>query len=142
MTRHFHVTGLAFLFGLLIAPSVLIGQTNVGCLSATDPYAQVYRDGYGSMVSRTDAGSVAQRTRLGLPNIPGAQVTIVSDTTTCRVASAAYDAALGESAPGEPPLVLQLSDRYVVVKRLGYPRGRGNVLFDQNFATVIKKIWY
>jgi hypothetical protein len=94
------------------------------------------------MVSRTDPASATQRTNLGLPTLAATQVVIVADTATCRIASAAYDAAMGVSAPDEAPLVLQLGNRYVVVKRLKFERGRMNVLFDQSFSTVLKKIWF
>jgi CRP-like cAMP-binding protein len=94
------------------------------------------------MVSRTDPGSATQRTNFGLPNIAASQVTIVSDTTTCRIASQAYDLELGASAASEPPIVLQLADKYLVVKRLAYRRGRISILFNQNFTTVIKRIWF
>jgi hypothetical protein len=142
MPKRLQVSRLILGSVLCAIPSALFAQTNIGCVSATDPHAHVYRDGYGSMVSRTDPGSVAQRTNLGLPNIPDAQVTIVSDTTKCRIASTAYDAALSASAASEPPLVLQLGTQYVVVKRLKFPRGRVNVLFNQDFSIPQKTIWY
>jgi hypothetical protein len=133
---------LLFVSVLLGSPGALSGQGNLGCVSVADPYAHVYRDGYGGMVSLTDSASATQRANLRLPNIPDAQVTIVSDTTTCRIASAAYDAAVGVSAASEAPLVLQLGSQYVVVKRLKFPRGRVNVLFDQAFTTPQKQIWF
>ena len=143
MLARFRFNKFWILLALVFAfQGVMNAQTNIGCVSASDPYAHVYRDGYGSMVSRTDPGSIAQRTNLGLPNIADSQVTVVSDTTTCRIASAAYDAALAASAASEPPLVLLLGTQYVVVKRLKYVRGRVNVLFNQNFTIVQKKIWY
>lgn len=118
-------------------------QTNVGCVTMTNPHASTYRTGYGGMVSRTDQSSAANRVSLGLPNLPDAQVTIVTDTVTCRIASAAYDSAVSFSAPTEAPLVLKIgTTNYAVVKGLGNSGGRINVLFNQTFTVPGKKIWY
>jgi hypothetical protein len=132
------------LFGALsVLPAKMQGQTNVGCVSATDTYAPIYRDGYGGMVSRTDQASVKTRSLFGLPTIADAQVTIVSDTTICRIASAAYDSVFSHSAAAEQPLVLKIgSAQYVVVKGLEKKGGRANVLFNQNFTVAEKKIWF
>jgi len=126
----------------LAAPSPVEAQTSSACVSATDTYAKVYRDGYAGMVSRTDAGSVTQRTKLSLPTLQPSQVLIVTDTTTCRTASNAFDSATGISAAAEAPIVLQLGTQWIVIKRLKYRGGRVNILFDQNFSTAQKKIWF
>jgi hypothetical protein len=136
LTRLFSV--LAFV-GL---PTGLAAQGNFGCASATDRLVSIYRDSYGRMVSRTDPASVAQRARLGLPTLADNQVLIVSDTTKCRIASAAYDSVFHFPAPTERPLVLQLNTQYVVVKGLADHGGKANVLFNQDFTVVQTKIWH
>jgi len=142
MSTGIHLARLGLLAILFAVPTSLRAQGNVGCVSATNPRALMYRDGYGGKVSRTDPASVTARTRLALPNIPNAQVTIVSDTATCRKASAAYDSVFSFPAPSEAPLVLQLGSQYVVVKGLGNRGGRPNVLFNQTFTVAQRKSWY
>lgn len=133
-----------FLLSAIFAlPAEVVGQGNVGCVTSTNHYAPIYRDGYGSMVSRTDQASAKNRSYLGLPNIANTQVTIASDTTICRMASAAYDSVVSFPAPSEAPLVLKIgTTQYVVVKGLDNPGGRINVLFNQTFTVAQKKIWY
>lgn len=133
---------MAFVFVSLIIgiPRALLAQ-NVGCVSPTDTRAGLYRAAYGGMVSGTDPGYVAQRANLGLPTLSASQVIVVTDTTTCRIASAAYDHELDVSAPSEAPLVLQLGTQYVVVKRLDSDGGRISVLFNQDFTIAQKRIW-
>jgi hypothetical protein len=142
MRIRMHFTGLVVLAFAVAMATQLEAQGSVGCVSATNPYAAVYRDGYGGMVSRTDPASVTTRNGLGLPNLANAQVTIVSDTATCRKASAAYDSVFSLPAPTEAPLVLQLGAQYIVVKGLGNHGDRANVLFNQYFTVAQKKIWY
>jgi hypothetical protein len=122
--------------------SSLAAQVNVGCATSTNRLVPIYRDSYGSMVSRTDPASVAQRARLRLPTLADNQVVIVSDTTKCRIASAAYDSAFHFPAPSEPPLVLQLNTQYVVVKGLDNHGVKANVLFNQDFSVAQTKIWH
>jgi len=49
-----HLARLGLLAILFAVPNALRAQGNVGCVSATNPRALVYRDGYGGKVSRTD----------------------------------------------------------------------------------------
>ena len=127
-------------FGL---PTVTYAQGNVGCVATTNHSAVMYRGGYGSMVSRTDQGSVKDRASLGLPSIPDAQVTISSDTTVCRIASAAYDSAVRFPAPNEAPLVLKIgTTQYVVIKGIESHGGSFNVVFNQAFTVAQKTIWF
>ena len=132
--------GLLFVCLVVTVPKALLAQ-NVGCVKPTDTNASQYRAMYGGMVSGTDAGLVAQRANFGLPTLPASQVRIVTDTTTCRIASAAYDKVLGVSAPSEAPVVLQFGAQYVVVKRLKFVRERINVLFNQDFTIAQTRIW-
>jgi hypothetical protein len=137
--RLFRMTFFFACLGVAI-PIALLGQ-DAGCVSPTDTRARLYRAAYGGMVSGTDPGYVAQRTNLGLPTLSASQVIVVTDTTTCRIASAAYDHELDVSAPSEAPLVLQLGTQYVVVKRLDSDGGRISVLFNQDFTIAQKRIW-
>ena len=138
-----HVLKLCLLISVVALPAASHAQGNVGCVSPTNSYAPLYRYGYGGMVSRTDQASASNRTLLGLPTIANAQVTIVSDTTTCRIASAAYDSAVSFQAPNQAPLVLKIGTaQYVVVKGLDNQGARINVLFNQTFTVAQKQIWY
>jgi hypothetical protein len=124
-------------------PTAILAQGNLGCVGATNHLASGYRDGYGGMVSRTDQASVRERSFLGLPTIPNAQVTIVSDTTICRIASAAYDSAVSFPAASEAPLVVKIGTTlYAVIKGIDSHSGRFNVLFNQDFTIARKTIWY
>jgi hypothetical protein len=138
---------LSVMMGVVALPTATHAQTNVGCLSATNDMGTRYRDGYGAKASLTDQASVTNRSNLGLANVPNEQVTIVSDTTTCRIASTAYDSAVGSYALTEPPLVLKIgTTQYVVVKGFttqGVTTGaRMNVLFNQDFTVAKTRIWY
>ena len=133
--------------GVVALSTATYAQTNVGCLSGANERGRIYRDGYGAKVSLTDDASARNRSTLGLPNIPNEQVTIVTDTTTCRIASAAYDSAVGSYALAEPPLVLKIGTTgYIVVKGFeahgGRQHFRMNVFFNQDFAVVKARIWY
>jgi hypothetical protein len=137
------VASLFVAAAIVALPTASYAQGNVGCVGTTNPLAPVYRDGYGGMVSRTDQASVTNRSQLGLPNIPNAQVTIASDTTTCRIASAAYDSAVSFPAATEAPLVLKIgTTQYLVVKGVNNQGARINVLFNQNFTVAQRKIWF
>ena len=134
---------LSALFAVLVLaltrPAVLIAQSG-SCVSDTTERAKIYRDGYGSMVSRTDSQSVAQRTAFGLPTLQASAVTIVTDSATCATASAAYDTALGVSAASEAPIVLKLGNQWIVIKKLNFPGVRPNVLFNLNFTVAQQTI--
>ena len=142
MPKISQVTAVAALMVSLATSGTLAAQSPNACVSATSPDAQSYRDGYASMVSRTDAPSVTQRANLSLPTLQPSQVLIVTDTTTCRAASNAFDSATGISASAEAPIVLQLGTQWIVIKRLKYRGPRMNILFNQTFATAQEKIWF
>ena len=91
------------------------------------------------LVSLSDSISANQRTRLSLPSLAANQVTIVSDTTVCRAASLAYDAAVAHRTIDKPVVVLALGTQRLVVK--DYPFGEWllAVLFNQTFTTMIKR---
>lgn len=113
-----------------------------GCVSDTSSDARIYRDGYASMVSRTDSQSIAQRTAFHLPTLRPGQVTIVTDAATCHLASVAYDKALGVSASSEAPIVLRIGTQWLVIKKLNFPGVSPNLLFGQNFTKQQAGIWF
>ncbi len=112
-----------------------------GCSTDT-ARARIYRDGYASMVSRTDEQSVAQRAALKVPTLLPSQVIIVTDRSVCSTASTAFDKALGVSADNEAPIVLQLGTHWAVVKHLAFQHFRPNVIFDSTFTTAVARIWF
>jgi hypothetical protein len=113
----------------------------LGCSKDT-AIANIYRDGYASMVSRTDSQSVAQRITFNLPTLLPAQVIVIKDASLCAVASAAFDKTIGVSAPDEAPIVLQLGPRWVVVKHLAFRHVRPNLIFDSTFTKKLAGIWF
>jgi hypothetical protein len=65
----------------------------------------------------TDAGNIAWRQSLGLPSIAVAQITLVSDTATCRRGVIAYNSILTAdklSASTAVNLIRYGSTRYVI----------------------------
>ena len=112
-----------------------------GCSTDTAS-AKIYRDGYASMVSRTDEQSVAQRVALKLPTLLPNEVTIVTDNSVCSTASSAFDRTLGVSAASEAPIVLQLGTHWAVVKNLAFRHYHPNVIFDTTFTTAVSRIWF
>jgi hypothetical protein len=121
--------------------SISIGVQIASCSTDT-AIARIYRDGYGSMVSRTDEQSVAQRVALKIPMLFPDQVVIVTDHSVCSTASAAFDKELGVSAASEAPIVLKLGTQWAVVKHLAFRHIRPNVIFDSTFTTAVARIWY
>jgi hypothetical protein len=112
-----------------------------GCSTDT-ARARVYRDGYASMVSRTDEQSVAQRAALKVPTLLRSQVIIVTDHSVCSTASTAFDKTLAVSAANEAPIVLQLGTHWAVVKNLAFRHYHPNVIFDSTFTTAVARIWF
>jgi hypothetical protein len=110
--------------------------------SSDTAIANIYRDGYGSMVSRTDSQSVAQRVAFNLPALVPSQVIVIKDPALCAIASTAFDRTLGVSAANEAPIVLQLGTRWAVVKHLGFRHLRPNVIFDSTFTKAVAKLWF
>jgi hypothetical protein len=123
------------------APARPYPQETTGC-STDIAMARIYRDGYGSMVSRTDEQSVAQRVAFKIPTLLPSEVAIVTDHSVCSTASAAFDKELRVSASSEAPIVLKLGAQWAVVKHLGFRHFRPNVIFDSTFTTALARIWY
>ena len=112
-----------------------------GC-SPDTASASIYRDGYASMVSRTDSQSVAQRAAFRIPMLLPSRVIIVTDHSICSIASAAFDKTLGVSAANEAPIVLHLGTHWAVVKNLAFRHYHPNVIFDSTFTTAVARIWF
>jgi hypothetical protein len=127
---------------LMGSVTVADGQSSAPCFDSTTTRVQNYKSGYANMVSNPDTAFSRQRTNLGLPLLAANQVRIVGDTATCRVASSAYDSALGRSPSTVPVVVLELGTRRVVVKDIGMRGAWMNLLFNQDFSTLLQKIWY
>jgi hypothetical protein len=93
------------------------------------------------MVSRSDTAAARQRTNLLLPSLTPTQVRIVGDTAVCRVASAAYDSAASVTFPDRPVIVLELgTTRRIVIKDIGFAGAWLNLLFDNTFTSMFKRI--
>jgi hypothetical protein len=89
----------------------------------------------------TDTTVVRFRNQTGLPTLQNSQVRLVGDTAICRIASQAYDATLEVPYPNEPVVVLEMGDKRIVVKDIGF---RGGVmmalLFNQTFTTLLQRL--
>ena len=68
-----------------------------------------------NVVTRTDAGSVRLRQRLGLAQLPASQVTLVANATTCTKAAQAVDQRSGTPNPNRKVYVVKVGMMYVVV---------------------------
>ena len=122
-------------------PSTSSAQGTGACYDPGSGRAINYKYAYGLMVSRTDTASARKRTALALPTLSPSQVQLVSDTTVCRKASAAFDSVVNVSYPTRPVIVLALgSTRRVVIKDLNFKGPRINLLFDQNFVTLVSRL--
>lgn len=129
-----------FILALVLGASKVAAQTTGACADSTGERPPLYRDEYSSMASRTDSQTVAFRARSGLPTLSPAQVRIVGDTTVCRAASLAYDAALAVPHPSQPVIVLEVGTRRIVIKDIGRRGPWLNMLFNQDFTTLLYKI--
>jgi hypothetical protein len=135
--------GFSLVLGLsvfLITPRVdLQAQGASPCVDPTSTLATDLRHGVGVRVSQPDTISANERTRLGLPFLAENQVTIVSDTTVCRTASLAYDAAAAHRTIDKPVVVLALGTRRLVIKDYRFGEWLLAILFDQNYTTMVMK---
>ena len=110
------------------------------CTDSTNHRAWGYMHMYAGIVSSTVPAVVANRTAEGLPTLSYAQVKLVTDTAACRRASIAYDAQLEKKRPDAQVIVIDLGTKRVVIKDTGM-RGRWlNMLFDQNYTTLLRMI--
>jgi len=132
---------VALVLCALVGSVPAAAQGASACFDSTSSRAQSYRHGYGLMVSRRDTASSRQRANLRLPLLSASQVQIVGDTAICRIASAAYDSAASVSYPSRQVIVLALGPtRRIVIKDIGFPGPWLNLLFDQNFASMLMRI--
>jgi hypothetical protein len=125
----------------LVIGTYLPAQVRSPCTDLSE--AQGYRDYYGVVVSLTDSATTNFRARTGLPTLSDSQVRIIADTAVCRRASRAYDATLEVPYPQQPVVVLELGNRRIVVKDIGFRGGvMLNLLFDETFTTLIDRFWH
>jgi hypothetical protein len=135
--------GFYLVLGVIVAfvtPRIdLLAQTTSPCVDPASRLALDLRHGVGVLVSLADTVHANQRTKFSLPLLAENQVTIVSDTTVCRTASLAYDAAVAHRTIDEPVVVLALGTQRLVIK--DYPFGEWllAILFNQNFTTMITR---
>jgi hypothetical protein len=80
------------------------------CLPDTTEKTQILRDHIVSLVTGTDSETVATRNAYQLPVVAASKVTVVTTSSVCRKAGAAYHAAV--TPPGTP----QVSRTLVVIK--------------------------
>jgi hypothetical protein len=132
--------GLAALIGsIFTAAAPLAAQATSPCVDPTSRRALDLRHIVGVMVSQADSVAANERTRFSLPQLAENQVTIVSDTTVCRTASTAYDAAVSTTAIDKPVVVLAFGAQRLVVKDYRFGEWLLAVLFNQNFTTIVKR---
>jgi hypothetical protein len=132
--------GVGWLLGgvlLTCVPRSVWGQTYT-CFpdTAHELYSYVVR-----LVTATDPATVATRNTYHLPAVSASKVTVVSTSSVCSQAGAAYHAAV--TPPGTPPvsrtlLVIKVSNtRYVVVDP-NETKGEfgANVVFDSQWQAL------
>lgn len=137
----------SLLAGTWVALSGALCATSVGaqaprsCLDSASTTSRNYKSNYEALVSLTDSASVARRARTGIPTLLPSEVRLVTDSAACQTASAAYDSALKLPRPEVPVVVLQLGDKWLVV-RTAENGGRSlNMLFNNTFATLLNSFW-
>lgn len=130
---------LAVVASFTFAENVGAQATGV-CTDSTDHRAWGYMHMYAGIVSSTVPAVVSDRTSKGLPTLSYAQVKLVTDTAACRKASIAYDAQLETKRPDARVIVVDLGAKRVVIKDTGMSGRWLNMLFDQNFATLLQMI--
>src|SRR5690349_12276153 len=117
--RRVIIAGLALLMALaFVTTSTKMGaQSGSACVDPTSTYSHDLKINVATMVSLSDTASANERARFGLPALTANQVSIVSDTTACRAASVAYDAAVSATPIDLPVVVLTLGTKRLVVKK-------------------------
>lgn len=117
-------------------------HTSSPCRQDTGSSARMLSN-YRNIAVINDSSLNAWRQSAGLTAIDSNQVTLVSDTTTCRTALIAYNAALQpDTLQSEAVDVIRYgSTRYVVADsaRIG-GQWTPNVIFDSFFSQVISKV--
>lgn len=129
----------ALVASILTAPVSLVAQATGPCVDPTSRRALDLRHIVGVMVSQADSVAANERARFSLPQVAENQVTIVSDTTVCRTASTAYDAAASTTPIDKPVVVLAVGTQRLVVKDYRFGEWLLAVLFNQDFTTVVKR---
>jgi hypothetical protein len=130
---------LGTLASVALAGSATAQGTGV-CTDSTNHRAWGYLHMYAGTVSSTVPAVVADRTAKGLPTLSYTQVKLVTDTAACRTASIAYDAQLETKRPNAQVIVIELGTKRVVIKDTGMHGRWLNMLFDQNYATLLQMI--
>lgn len=110
------------------------------CTDSTNHRAWGYMHMYAGIVSSTVPAVVANRTAEGLPTLSYAQVKLVTDTAACRRASIAYDAQLEKKRPDAQVIVVDLGTKRMVIKDTGMHGRWLNMLFDQNYTSLLRMI--
>lgn len=116
----------------------LLAQSASPCVDPASSRALDLRHLVGVLVSQSDTIAANERTRFSLPVLAENQVTIVSDTTVCRTASLAYDAAASAVPIDKPVVVLALGAQRLVIKDYRFGEWLLAVLFNQNYTTMVK----
>jgi len=70
------------------------------------------------------------------------QVKLVGDTAICRLASVAYDATLQNGRPLSPVIVIELGVKRAVIKDIAIGDYWLNLIFNQNFTTLLNKFGF
>lgn len=139
--RILKIRSMAIFVGFL-ATTPAHAQTPSICADTASQRSQIYRDNYRLLVSGTDTATVNFRARSGLPTLSPTQVRLVGDTAVCRTASIAYDATVSSPDPLEPMIVLELGSKRIVAKNSGRRGPWLNLLFNQDFTSLLYKIGF
>lgn len=125
---------------VLLAPrAATLAQGSGQCVDPSSRFALDLRHQVGVIVSLSDTISANERARLNLPALAENQVTIVTDSATCGIASSAYDAAASTEPINRPVLVLALGTQRLVIKDYRFGEWTLAILFDQTYTTMVKR---
>lgn len=128
---------------LLACLAIRVGAQTPACLPDTAHESIETRYDFGVRVSLTDAISVAERNKFGLPALLENQVLLVTDPVACANAGNAFYVVLGVTPnPNDRFIVLQAGNRRIVLLGGQTSHYTLHVVFDDTFSTVISKFWH
>ncbi|MDP9177908.1 MAG: hypothetical protein M3O61_09535 [Gemmatimonadota bacterium] len=137
-SKRFELSLVLTVVAMFVAPG-LSAQAASPCVDPSSGRAQALKHRVGVLVSQSDTVSANERTRFSLPLVAANQVTIISDTTVCRTASLAYDAAASTVPIDRPVVVLALGTQRLVIKDYRFGEWLLAVLFNQTYTVMVKR---
>jgi hypothetical protein len=113
------------------------GPSYGACVYPNTEFANFYRRYFARIASGSTDEAAAERTDLQLPHVLDSAVKVVADTTICRTAFVAYDAAVGKKLRPTGVAVIQIGPTWMVIKDLNDTE---MILFNKTFSVVLARM--